>query len=105
MPFASFRQTLVPALANPKRAPFTLHVTVTAPTATKHVAVLKALNAFKEEPRSALDTADMISPTPGEENSDSLTFQTWVMLLNGGALELAMFRDIRGGSALELRAE
>jgi len=45
-----------------------------APTATKHVAIPKALNAIKVELRSALDTVDMSSPTPGEENSDSDCF-------------------------------
>ena len=73
----------------------TLHVTVTAPTATKHVAIPKALNAIKEELRLALDTADMSSPTPGEEKRPLtwIVFQRCVTSLDGGkdgALEPAI---------------
>jgi ribosomal protein S9 len=53
---------MVAYLLNPS-ALFTLHVTVTAPTATKHVAIPKALDAIKEGLRSALDTADMFTNT------------------------------------------
>ena len=89
---------------------FTLQVIVTAPTATKDVAIPKALNAIKEELRSALDTADMSSPMPGEENSDSDCFSAvcdvvgWGKTRGPGSRDIDV-RDIRGGGALELRAE
>ena len=81
---------------------FTLHVVVTAPPATKDVAIPKALNAIKKELRSALDTADMSSPMPGEENSDSDCFSALCDVVGWGKTRGPGFRDIdvrdiRGG--------
>jgi len=75
--------------------------------ATKLVAIPKAFNAIKEELRSVLD---MSSPTPGKENSDSDCFSDvgdvvgWGEARGPGACDIDV-RDIRGGGALELRAE
>ena len=84
----------------------TLHVTVMAPMATKHVAIPKALNTIKEELRLALDTADMSSPTPGKEKSDSDCFSDVCDMIKWGpdACDIDV-QDIHGGGALELRAE
>jgi hypothetical protein len=86
---------------------FMLQVTVTAPTATKHGAISKALNAIKEEVKSASDIADMSSPTPGGENSDSDCFSGgvvgWGEGRGPGTCEIDV-RDIRGGE-FELRTK
>lgn len=68
---------------------FTLHITVTAPTAIKNVAIPTALNSIKEEVRLALDTVVRRGGV--------------VEWGSHGAVELVMFGDIRGGGgALEL---